>query len=180
MVDRVINPVQVEKVLGFLRNHEPDFDKRIIKHKYYLGTQMGFDPGLQIAQLHYLKFMIDNPWQEGYVDCFFEYFKQGDEVFDADLPKSELEKCVHSTIKQDKALELEFSANRWYLSQKAGKDVGDSVAETDYIKTYLPLWREGYRYFFEENVCPSRNVCPRRYKRLDLTKKDLAFKLQAS
>jgi len=57
--------------------------------------------------------------------------------------------------KQD--LSDEICKHKYYLSEKAGKDVGLKEAEHDFIENYLPIWAEGYKKAYCSLVC--KNKC---------------------
>jgi hypothetical protein len=99
---------------------------------------------------------------EGYVNCFLDYVPEGQ----YDIPASDNIKCGGYCISvsklnkaQRKDLEGEFETHRWYLSQKAGYDVGSKAAMMDFMTEDLNEWCKGYRECFEERVCPARNKC---------------------
>lgn len=57
-------------------------------------------------------------------------------------------------------LKKEIELNKWFMSQKAGQDVGWTKAEMDYLETHFPGFRKRFRKEFclkcTEKDCPSR------------------------
>ena len=49
--------------------------------------------------------------------------------------------------------------NKWYLSQKAGYDVGWSKAEEDFIDNYLIKIAKEFRETFCGKICKDRENC---------------------
>ena len=56
--------------------------------------------------------------------------------------------------KQDLISEIE--KDKWYLSEKAGYDVGWNTAKKHFVETYLNNWAEGYRKCYCSLVCENR------------------------
>jgi hypothetical protein len=50
--------------------------------------------------------------------------------------------------------------HKWYLSEKAGHDVGWTYAEHHFVRTYLPGFAVGFRATFCGLVCFRRAICP--------------------
>jgi len=50
-------------------------------------------------------------------------------------------------------LKDELLKHKYYLSEKAGHDVGLKEAESSFIDNYLPIWAEGYRKAYCSLVC---------------------------
>ena len=67
------------------------------------------------------------------------------------LEKLLVEECID--------LQKEIDKNKYYLSEKAGKDVGWKCAEKDFIEKFLNAWASGYKKCFCHLVCPDNNDC---------------------
>lgn len=70
--------------------------------------------------------------------------------------------CIHLKellSKERLALEREINRNKYYLSQKAGHDVGLEIAEKDFVEHYLNIWASGFKAAYCNYVCPDGKEC---------------------
>ena len=73
-----------------------------------------------------------------------------------------LETCIHLrelTQIERKGLEKSIAEDKYYLSKKAGKDVGQIEAEKHFMVTYGKGWMAGFKVCYCMNVCEDRNEC---------------------
>ena len=57
------------------------------------------------------------------------------------------------------AIKRAIKEDKWYLSQRAGQDVGWKEAEEDFIKNYLMTWAAGFKAAYCGFTCSERDNC---------------------
>ena len=62
-------------------------------------------------------------------------------------------------VVQAKTLEACINENKYYLSEKAKRDVGWQEAENHFLNTYFNGFTAGFRASFCGLVCPHRKNC---------------------
>ena len=60
---------------------------------------------------------------------------------------------------QQKALRLALDENKWYLSERAGYDVGMAVALDDFCRHHLDRFAHEFRITFCGRLCPAADTC---------------------
>lgn len=71
------------------------------------------------------------------------------------------EVCINKDVftYQANVIKHSIEEDKWYLSEKAGYDVGWKIAEDHFIQTYLMGFAAGFRSSFCGFVCPKRFDC---------------------
>lgn len=60
---------------------------------------------------------------------------------------------------QSRVIERSIAEHKWYLSEKAGKDVGWEAASQSFFNTYFAGFAAGFRVSYCTLVCPNRQEC---------------------
>ncbi|NOY80417.1 MAG: hypothetical protein GXP31_05350 [Kiritimatiellaeota bacterium] len=60
---------------------------------------------------------------------------------------------------QLRRLEAAIAENKWYLSERAGFDVGYEAAEEDFRRHHLARFAREFRVRYCLGTCPGRNYC---------------------
>lgn len=60
---------------------------------------------------------------------------------------------------QAQVLKKSIEEHKWYLSEKAGHDVGLEIAQEHFFKTYLNGFAAGFRASYCGFVCLKRHTC---------------------
>ncbi len=60
---------------------------------------------------------------------------------------------------QQRELRIALDENKWYLSERAGYDVGMAVALDDFCRYHLDRFAHEFRIRFCGRVCPARQSC---------------------
>lgn len=73
-----------------------------------------------------------------------------------------IEHCMYLREMSEKQREDLISAidvNKWYLSEKASRDVGFETAKEDFVQKYLREWAEKFRKEYCGSVCGYSKNC---------------------
>jgi hypothetical protein len=73
-----------------------------------------------------------------------------------------LERCLameYFIKAENEWLGSEITLNKYYLSEKAKRDVGKAIAELDYIQNHLPEKAKEFRIEYCSRKCPIRVGC---------------------
>ena len=68
---------------------------------------------------------------------------------------------------QSKVMEKSIAEDKWYLSEKEGKDVGWEIAKEHFYETYFAGFAAGFRVSYCTLVCPHRHNCSEAQKWLN-------------
>jgi hypothetical protein len=60
---------------------------------------------------------------------------------------------------QERGLRKAIDEDKWYLSERAGRDVGFDAAEEDFCQYHLDRFARVFRIEFCRNRCPERDKC---------------------
>lgn len=75
--------------------------------------------------------------------------------------EEELTQCVNQEVftYQAKVIKISINEDKWYLSERAGYDVGWEIATKHFIETYLMGFAAGFRASFCGMICEKRFNC---------------------
>jgi hypothetical protein len=65
---------------------------------------------------------------------------------------------------QTAALREAISEDKWYLSERAGYDIGFEKAQADFLEKYVMAWGAGFRKAYCGYGCKYRDICTARLK----------------
>jgi hypothetical protein len=70
--------------------------------------------------------------------------------------------CRHPAffVQQAELVRQCIAEHKWYLSEKAGHDVGWQYAEQHFLRNYLHGFAIGFRATFCGLVCMEKTICP--------------------
>ena len=60
---------------------------------------------------------------------------------------------------QHAGLKRALDEDKWYLSERAGFDVGMEAAERNFCRHHLDRFAQSFRVDFCRNKCPERHTC---------------------
>ena len=71
------------------------------------------------------------------------------------------ESCINKDVftYQASVIKLSIEEDKWYMSEKAGHDVGLEIAKEHFFNTYLNGFAAGFRASFCGLVCSKRFDC---------------------
>lgn len=69
-----------------------------------------------------------------------------------------------SLTKQAEEIIAAFDENKWYLSEKAGEDVGDLTSQIHFLRYHVHDWAENWRKEWCQNRCPYKGNCNQIFK----------------
>ena len=68
--------------------------------------------------------------------------------------------CFVAYIREQKeALRKEIDLDKWYLSEKAGRDVGWTAAERDYLEKHFLIFAKKFRKQYCGEKCEAKSGC---------------------
>lgn len=64
---------------------------------------------------------------------------------------------------QGRELREAIEEDKWYLSERAGHDVGQKCAEIHFLDAFVQRWAQNWRKVWCSERCPFRDVCEERH-----------------
>jgi hypothetical protein len=62
--------------------------------------------------------------------------------------------------RQRSHLQRAIDENKWYLSERHGRDVGLTIAKSDFLDNHLDRVTHDFRIHFCQTACEKRTACP--------------------